>query len=51
MTFDFSGKRVLVTGGTVSVLEEPYLGLVTAERFLMPAQAIPARGTGSRLRP
>jgi M6 family metalloprotease-like protein len=38
---------VLVTGGTTSVLEEPYVGQATAERLLMPVETTPPRnGTG-----
>jgi len=46
-----SDGRVLVTGGTTSVLEEPYEGQITAERFLMPVQITPPRGSTGRAGP
>jgi len=42
---------ILVTGGTTSVLEEPYEGQITAERFLMPVQTTPPRGSTGRAGP
>ena len=42
---------IVVTGGTAAVLEEPFEGLATAERFLNPVQAAPTRATSGRLVP
>jgi hypothetical protein len=42
---------ILVTGGTTSVLEEPFDGQATAERFLMPVQTTPPRGSSGRVGP
>jgi M6 family metalloprotease-like protein len=39
---------VLVTGGTASVIEEPYFGQSSVERFRIPVPAEPARGVGGR---
>lgn len=44
-------RSILVTGGTISVLREPFEGLTTAELFLMPVQTTPTRAATGRLTP